>query len=122
MSNSNWIVLPCEGPAYRQPVPEGSSLAELQHHVNGNVEVVQLYTHPLQPDLWVNDEGLYRDDLDHNPVATLLCHLYAPETLIPSHGIRGGAVLALCDEHGDTVGFPEDRIQPLLDVLAKIRS
>jgi len=89
---------------------EGSSLATFQSIVDGNVDVVTT-TFPGLPhsfDLWVNDEGLYRNDFTTNLVAS---HL-AGTVLV------GPAVLSNVNiDTGETTGLTSADLEALRGIM-----
>lgn len=70
-----------------------TTLKFLQTLVDGFIECVSL-TPTL--DMWVNEEGLFRDDFSHNPRASLIAgHGYALEGPAVITGHRNGETISL---------------------------
>ena len=85
------------------------SYKSLQKFVDGlfDIVVARHYTSglPFDVDVWVNDEGLYREDFHQNVAATLLT----------GAGLVGPAVLAMSTPDGETVGFTAEQLAAIAD-------
>ena len=74
---------------------ERPSLKEAQKIVDGNVEV--LYLHNEKKDekdqMLINEDGLGRDDLSYNPLATALAKKNG--YLVDVRGVKGNAIILM---------------------------
>ena len=74
---------------------QSPSLAEAQKIVDGNVEVLYLRGKNLleSDQMLINEEGLFRDDLNLNPLATALAK--QNNYLVDTKGIKGNAIILM---------------------------
>lgn len=86
---------------------KGGTLSMLQTAVEGWVEHVRADRDYLgfDADVWVNEEGVYREDFEMNVLASV----------ITGQTIVGPAVLALSTIDGETVGLTGEQIDTLSD-------
>jgi len=88
---------------------KGGTLSMLQTAVEGLVEYVKADSDFLgfDADIWVNEEGLYRDDFTPNLLASVIVNRL----------IVGPAVIALSDSEGETVGLSDEQLDALSNRL-----
>jgi hypothetical protein len=88
---------------------EGGTLSMLQTAVEGLVEYARADRDYLgfDADVWVNEEGLYRDDFTPNILASV----------IVGRPIVGPAVIALSDSEGETIGLSDEQLDTLSNRL-----
>lgn len=86
-----------------------TELAQLQEAVDGYIEAVD-----LSPNLtmWVNEEGLLRDDLSINPVA----YAFYSQPIMGDIVFTGGT-----DGNGDTIGLSEAEAKLIRSVVKSCR-
>jgi hypothetical protein len=84
---------------------EGGTLSMLQTAVEGLIEHVRADRDYLgfDADIWVNEEGIYRDDFEMNVLASVM----TGQTIV------GPAVIALATNDGETVGLTDEQIETL---------
>lgn len=84
---------------------KGGTLSMLQTAVEGWVEHVRADRDYLgfDADIWVNEEGIYRDDFEMNVLASVM----TGQTLV------GPAVVALTNSDGETLGLTDEQIETL---------
>jgi len=84
---------------------EGGTLGMLQTLVEGLVQYVPADRDFLgfDADVWVNEEGLFREDFCMNVLASV----------IVGTTIVGPAVIALSDSNGETLGLTDEQIDTL---------
>jgi len=101
-----FLLIESNGMAYLVESEE-STLATLQTLVDGLVECVIADKHTLgfEADVWVNEEGFYREDFSINPVASFLT----------GRQIVGPAVLARSSKEGKTLGLTSSDINRLIE-------
>ena len=93
-------------------------LTPLQHLVDGYIERVIGAVAPLNGgppemvDIWVNEHGLFRPDLEPN--IAIIALLPGPVLLV------GPAVVTVTDSEGDTRGLPERLIDAARDALTEV--
>lgn len=89
-----------------------SSLKALQTLVGGYVECVQIvHATPARMglDLWLNEEGKFREDFGRNEIATFLCHRL--NLIAPGDWIAGPVVIAQSDHEGATHPFTPEALE-----------
>lgn len=101
-----FLLIESNGMAYLVESEE-STLATLQTLVDGLVEYVIADKHTLgfEADVWVNEEGLFREDFSINLVASFLT----------GRQIVGPAVLARSSKEGRTLGLTSSHITRLIE-------
>lgn len=101
-----FLLIESNGMAYLVDSEE-STLATLQTLVDGLVECVIVDKHTLgfEADVWVNEEGLFREDFSINLVASFLT----------GRQIVGPAVLARSSKEGKTLGLTSSQINRLIE-------
>lgn len=84
---------------------KGGTLSMLQTAVEGWVEHVNADRDYLgfDADVWVNEEGIYRDDFEMNVLASVM----TGQTIV------GPAVIALATNDGETLGLTDEQIETL---------
>lgn len=90
-----------------------NELSQLQKAVDGLIQPVDIG--PVT--MWVNEEGLMRNDLKANWIASGFMKEIGSETPIMGDAVFTGA----SDEDGNTLGMPEDAMSELLRVTAKAK-
>lgn len=83
-------------------------LTKLQSAVDGLIQPIDLDTHAT---MWVNEEGLFRSDLEMNEIATAIyAEMYGDiaNPLIGDAVFTGGT-----DEEGETLTLPQEYIDSL---------
>lgn len=88
-----------EGNAFEVDITE-NELKKLQEAVDGYIEAVDL----LDFTMWVNEEGLLRNDLNRNFIGSEVCGF----TIMGDIVITGKT-----DENGDTIGLTSDELENL---------
>jgi len=79
--------------------------------LDGYVQVVPLPFEGKEIDLWVNEDGKFRGDLEFNPIATRLWEQAYGQT----DYIVGTAVFTNgTDRHGHTLGLTKEQVDALL--------
>lgn len=94
---------------------ETDFLSKMQNAVDGLIQPVD-----LQDDvtMWVNEEGLLRNDLEANSIATgLYVQMLNAQTPIMGDVVFTGGT----DEEGDTLGLGEDYVKALEEVARSYR-
>ena len=87
------------------------------------VDVVRL---PNGVDMWVDDEGMFKENAWLNPVATglrtTLAMKEAPIAVIPCFGweIYGNAVLTGHDDFGNTVDLTDEQVEWIEGLIGKV--
>jgi len=100
------IMITPKGKVSKLDLNSSNELKQLQEAVDGYIEAVV-----LGPDLvmWVNEEGLLRDNLDINPVA----FGFYPTPIMGNIVFTGGT-----DDEGETLALPA-KYEPILRRTAK---
>ena len=119
MADSVYLVITPGGDAFLAETTD-DSLADLQTLVDGWVECVAL---PGQVDAWVNEEGLYRDDLGYNLLGTYMVRGWTGN---PGYNLVGPVVFAAHDDEGNTLpcpaGFIADSVQKGVELTPRFQS
>lgn len=91
------------------------SLRKLQSAVDGLIQPVDIDSHVT---MWVNEEGLFRNDLEMNPIGSgIYSELFGVE-----HPIIGDIVFTGgTDEEGNTLGIPQDYLEALQELASDYR-
>jgi hypothetical protein len=90
-----------------------NELSQLQQAVDGLIQPVDIG--PVT--MWVNEEGLMRNDLKANWIASGFMKEIGSGTPIMGDAVFTGGT----DEDGNTLGMPEDAMSELLRVTAKAK-
>lgn len=90
-----------------------NSLRTLQSAVDGLIQPVDFDSITM----WVNEEGLFRNDLDWNWLASGFMEQLGSDTLIRGTAVFTGGV----DEEGDTMGMPDDAVLALMGLVARAK-
>lgn len=91
-----------------------NELEQLQKAVEGliqPVELAELIT------MWVNEEGLFQDGLEFNPLASAFMQEIGSDTPILGNAVFTGG----CDEDGNTIGMAEDAMEDLIKITNQAR-
>jgi hypothetical protein len=92
------------------------SLSKLQGAVDGLIQPVDLDD---KVTMWVNEEGLLRNDLDVNPLATaLFIQIIEAQTPIIGDVVFTGGP----DEEGNTLGLDEDYLKSITNLARNYRN
>jgi hypothetical protein len=104
--SGSWIYITEYGDALLI-APTDQTLSDLQSLVGGYVECVAATKDQMgfACDVWVNEEGLFRNDFGFNLVASFMT----------GRQLIGPAVICTSDAQGNTCGLTEKNITRLLD-------
>lgn len=108
-----WIVISTDGIISTETVPGGSSTLRDLQRLAADGGYVDAF--PVRPglDAWVDDEGVYKSEL--NIVGTYILRKLNEQIVQPIHG---DIVLTGLSEAGDTLSFPPEQYADLSDAIA----
>lgn len=119
MADSVYLVITPDGDAFLAETTD-NTYADLSTLVDGLIECVAL---PGQVDAWVNEEGLYRDDLDYNLLGTYMVRGWTGN---PGYHLVGPVVFAAHDDEGNTLpcppGFITDSVKKGVELTPRFQS
>lgn len=94
---------------------EHNTLSQLQNAVDGLIQPIDLDANAV---MWVNEEGLFRNDLEANDIAT---SLYAQMYQITNPIIGDVVFTGGADDNGDTLGLTEEYVKALTEMADNYR-
>lgn len=94
---------------------ESNTLSQLQNAVDGLIQPIDLEAGIT---MWVNEEGLFRNDLEANDIAT---GLYAQMFQITNPIIGDVVFTGGTDEEGDTLGLADEYVKALTEMADTYR-